>query len=256
MGMTYLVLALSTFMGTLALMQLTFSDVSDIGALLWIVMLGLYFILFIGIYICDFIYLCYQYHKTMFSAQGYLTHTLPVSPGATLAAKVLVSYLWMLLSSILSVISCAILFIIGSRGEVLRAFSDIVWEEVSQKFTELLGISFGAFITFCVCSLLVTLLYYILFIYCSMAVGQLSHANKTAFSFLAGFCIYLLMQIGSSLLLLIPGNADFSRMMMFGIGSSRSIRPMLVSSLVYTALFTAVMYAVCLIINKKRLNLE
>ncbi len=45
-------------------------------------------------------------------------------------------------------------------------------------------------------------------------------------------------------------------MMMFGIGSSRSMRTLLVSSLVFTALFTAAMYAACLIINKKRLNLE
>ena len=73
---TWIVLAAATLMGSLALYRLDQGNHSDttFSVVMNVIMLVLYIIALIGIFYVDFIYLCYHYHKTMYSSQGYLTH--------------------------------------------------------------------------------------------------------------------------------------------------------------------------------------
>ena len=78
MFMTYGVLAVFTLMASVALyhMDRGLTSENTFAAVLSTTMLILYVIAIVAIYCVDFIYLIHHYHKTMYSAQGYLTHTL------------------------------------------------------------------------------------------------------------------------------------------------------------------------------------
>lgn len=59
--------------------------------------LGLYAILAAGVSFCLLIYLGVRFYRTMYTDEGYLTHTLPVTKGQILASKLIVSGIWELL---------------------------------------------------------------------------------------------------------------------------------------------------------------
>lgn len=252
---TYVVLAFATIMGSLALIRLDQGSTADgtFLSLLSMVMLVLYIIAIIGIYCIDFIYLCYHYNKTMYSSQGYLTHTLPVSPAATFSTKILVFFTWMLISSVLSVISVLILLQIGSGGEFFQAFADVSWSTVAQQVNELFGISAGFLIFLFLVESLLGILLYIMWITASMAIGQLFQKNRIAFSILAAFCLYIINQIISSLFLVASGYNTG----LFLEGELRSfMNTVMGGSIFITIIFLVLLYGICIYINKKKLNLE
>lgn len=77
-----------------------------------------------------FIYLVVRYYRTMFSSQGYLTHTLPVRKWEIFWSKVLVSGFWLIIVYIGLLVSVfgLILLTAGAEASV---------EEVLQAFREL-----------------------------------------------------------------------------------------------------------------------
>lgn len=140
---TWIVLAAATLMGSLALYRLDQGNHSDttFSVVMNVIMLVLYIIALIGIFYVDFIYLCYHYYKTMYSSQGYLTHTLPLSPAAAFSVKIFAFFIWMLASSVLLVISVLVLLNVGSGGEFFSTISTFMWDEFIQSVNELFGIS-------------------------------------------------------------------------------------------------------------------
>lgn len=68
------------------------------------------FVLFIfAIMIATFVYLAARMQKSLFSDEGYLTHTLPVSPGKLLFSKILVFCTWSVLDILCVTLSILIL---------------------------------------------------------------------------------------------------------------------------------------------------
>ena len=252
---TYAALIFATLMGALALFQISRGNAPDntFFNIVNISLLIIYGIVIVGVYCMDFIYLSYQYYKTMYSSQGYLTHTLPVSPAAVFGSKILVFFVWMLASSILSVLSLIILLEGGSGGDFFDTLQDFSWRGFSESVSELFGMSAVLLIfLFSVISLLGILLY-ILWITASMAIGQLSQKNRTMYSILAAFCFYVLNQIISTSFLGICGYSTGA----FLEGNLRSFMHIIIgSSIGMTSLFIVVLYGICFYINKKKLNLE
>jgi hypothetical protein len=68
-----------------------------------------------------FVLLIWRYYKNLYSNEGYLTHTLPVHPSLLLWSKLIVSFVWTLLS-----------YLVGAAVVAAVFLSDIV--ESSDKF--------------------------------------------------------------------------------------------------------------------------
>lgn len=252
---TFAVLAVATLMGSIALRQVDRGTAGNgnFFTAISVIMLILYFIAIIGIYCVDFIYLCYHYHKTMYSSQGYLTHTLPVSPAAVFNVKILTIFIWTLASTVLSTLSVLILLQVGSGGEFFGAFADLSWDGFSRSVRELFGMSAGCLLFLFFVEFVLSILWYIMWITASMAIGQLFQGSRTGFSILAGFCIYMVNQIASTVYLAAFGynldeflNGNFKSFMNYVMGGSIGI----------TAVLLILLYLICLYINKRRLNLE
>lgn len=256
MLVTYGALALATIMGSLSLYQLNYADEQGMQTFaVWIVLLCVYFFAVVGIYVGDFIYLCAHYHKTMYSAQGYLTHTLPVSSAAVFGAKTLTAYIWMLISSFVSMLSVLIVLQVSTRGAFGRAVSIDNWELISRHINEDTGLSAGVFLFSVIINLLLSLLIILLHIYASMAIGQLFNTRRAAFSILAAFCLYMLQEALGLILLAV---SQFS--LLYNTASrmeaARLLYRVLFGGTALNIVFAAFLYAVCLSINQKRLNLE
>lgn len=252
---TWLVLAVATLMGSLALYS-RIGQENHSEATFFVIISGviliLYIIALIGIYCVDFIYLCYHYYKTMYSEQGYLTHTLPVSPVATFGVKIFTFFVWMLTSSVLLACSVLILIDVASGRELFIAlFSS--WGEFAREAEDLFGMSAPFLIFIFIAETFLGLLWKILWITASMAIGQLFQSGRAGFSILAGFCIYMVNQIVSTIFLAATGynlnsflEGEFRSFMNYVIGGSTGISIVLI----------VLLYGICVYINKKKLNLE
>lgn len=252
---TFAALVIATLIGSLALYRLNFKTVEDgtFVTIMSIIMVVLYAIVIIGVYCVDFIYLCYHYHKTMYSSQGYLTHTLPLSPTAIFGAKILVFFVWMLVSTLLSVFSFLILLQAGTGGSFLEEIRSLTWSDFSRDVYDLFGMPAGLLLVlFTVVSLLGILLY-ILWITASMAIGQLSRKNRTVCSILAAFCFYIINQVVSTLMLVACG---YSNGALLNGELTSFMHLIFAASITTTLVFIAVLYGICIYINKKKLNLE
>jgi len=252
---TFIVLAIATIMGSLALYRLDQAGMEEgtFFSIFSVIMIAVYVVAIIGIYCGDFIYLCCHYHKTMYSSQGYLTHTLPVAPIATFSVKILVFFIWMAVSTLLSILSVLVLFQIGTGGEFLRAFAGYSWEAFSEDVASLFGFSAGFLFFIGIVESIIAMLYYILFVTASMAIGQLFQKNRTAFSILAGFGLYMANQIISTIYLVINGYSTNA----FMGGNARSFMLNIIGgSIAISIIFVAALYGICIYINKRKLNLE
>ncbi len=261
MLVTYVALIIATLMGSLSFYQLTTNDLwatSKIAETVYVILFAIYIFALIGIYIGDFIFLCHRYYKTMYSTEGYLTHTLPVSPISVLSAKMLTAFVWMILSSILTVVSVFVMISIGTGENLLHVLWNLDWHSITKDFEEI-GMSMGFFVSIALLELLVGILYYILFVYASMAIGQLFNTSKIGYSILAGFCIYLLQQLSGTITLAITGyNGLFRAATQNGdvSGFGHTLHSVMIISLLFTIMISALLYVVCVYINKKKLNLE
>jgi len=61
-------------------------------------LLVLLILLGIGEVMMTYVVVFYRYYKNLYNSEGYLTHTLPVPPRQLLTSKILVSFIWLLIS--------------------------------------------------------------------------------------------------------------------------------------------------------------
>ena len=76
-----------------------------------------------SIAIFTYIYSGYHFHKNVFTDQGYLTNTLPVTPSQLLLSKELAALLWLLIDVV--VISISIFILVGSTEPVSYTHLDV-----------------------------------------------------------------------------------------------------------------------------------
>lgn len=252
---TWAILVVATLMGSFALYRLdqgNNSDATFFGIMNGIILV-LYVIALIGIYCVDFIYLCYHYHKTMYSSQGYLTHTLPVSPAATFGVKILAFFVWMIASSVLLAVSVLILLQVGSGGEFFDTVLSFSWPEFAQQVNEIFGMSIPLLIFLFASSAISGILWRILWVTASMAIGQLFQSGRMGFSILAGFGIYMVNQIINTLFLVCSGYSTGA----FLDGSFRDFMTTIMGGgITISVVMLIALYGICIYINKKKLNLD
>lgn len=212
-----------------------------------------------ALFVVSYVYMCVHFYKTMYSDQGYLTHTLPVGQMSTFNVKLLVSFCWLLLSLIILFLSIFALGCAANRGFSFDADFDIILADFKNMF----GMSFGAFSAYLIFAMIISCLQYLLMVFASGSIGQLFTKHKIGASIGAGIVFYMLGQIAASILMVLTGyfgfmnnvNAaayDASENVAFGTAFSS----MLSSGLIFSTIECIIFYIVCMVIIKKHLNLE
>ncbi len=178
------------------------------GAMLIFASLGLYLLLLMGAMYGIMIYQGVHFYRTMYTDQGYLVHTLPVTPHQILISKTLVSGIWMLLVN-LSLVVSMIALVVSLIMSMLRgaqpgmSFGDF-WTQVVTVFEyefamepELKGF-FIAYLAVMGVSVLLSPFFSVIMMFGGLTIGQLSKKYKVMMSILSYIGVLIVYTIFTS----------------------------------------------------------
>ena len=234
---------------------------SVISVILGILGLLSYAVMLIAISFGFTLWLSLRFYRSMYSDQGYLTHTLPVKPVHVLVAKVVTGGLCMLILSIALYAMVLFLVLLGaakvldlSMGELLHSF------QVNVKFfldviKEQAGISFtGSGVIFLI-SLFLTPFTTVSIIFGSLTLGQYSWKNKGLMGIIAYLIVRVAMKFVSGIVglamtvLQISQPVGFASSVMRANGSS-------LGTLAINLIFAVALFFWSIHVVQNRLNLE
>lgn len=226
----------------------------------------LYYFGIIGCSVGTMLIIAIRFYKTTYTDQGYLTHTLPVTPATLLAAKTITSvlcYLAMLawvFATIMIILGAIYLHVSNISGYDKVYIDRMVGEalsDISMSFKEEYGISLGGFITFYVVFMIIACISAIMIVLGCVSLGQLYTKHRIIGAIIAYFAIISVQQVVSYIAMLptyskmLRAEALSETIPMFEI-----ISPTMIISLLWAVAVSIIMHIVNLHMMTKRLNLE
>ena len=170
-------------------------DIPDSLAMFWVMSVVssvfMYIIILMGTVYGNIIYLGVHFHKTMYTDEGYLSHTLPVSSHQLLGSKILVGAVWTFImqcavaaSVLILIFSLAFamepdLFRNVSVSEFYEAFNDIYWDDFSV----------GHYLGTWILTILINPVCSVIILFGALTIGQLSKKHKAIMGIVAYFAI-------------------------------------------------------------------
>ena len=248
-----------TIIGMIMLGLKVFSFNGMVSTLLAISLVLFYILAIIALFIVTYIYLMVRFYRSMYSSEGYLTHTLPVSTFSVLNTKILVSVFWAFLTMALSSVSvlALILTAVSSTGDISSADWSVFWTELEYVF----GMSAGSLTAWMLLFMLVSCFSGLLMIYCSISIGQLFNKYKGGAAIVTYVIIYIVLQVVNMIVSL---SRSLHAMNPFYYATiydeAETFRDIFggtfTSSLIQSMILIIIYYAVCAYISNKKLNLE
>ena len=93
-----------------------------------------YYFAFIAIGIMWIVCVIQSFNKKFFTKEGYLTFTTPISIDSLIISKLIVNFIWFLLTVVAYIISFLILFFAATRGQLFREMFDVIIQMVQLCF--------------------------------------------------------------------------------------------------------------------------
>ena len=151
---------------------------ADVSRFMTIMLWLLFYFALIAVSLGITIYLAVHFYKTMYTDEGYLTHTLPVSGRELLWSKLIPMAAWSLLTMLVVVLA---VLIFGGMGMLFAGREGIVdmtviWEEIHKLIRQMQlmgGSSLTAFIISMVYIMIVGIFNGPMMLAASIAIGQL-----------------------------------------------------------------------------------
>lgn len=224
-----------------------FADV-QLFETIFMVTCSIYAITVIVAVVVNFVYLCYQFYRSMYSEQGYLTHTLPVKTTQILNVKVAVSFGYLFLTGVLSILSFVIIGMAADGIQVGTMFAMIA--QAVRETAEILQIPGAVFVLFVLLMFVFGCLNALLLFFAGSSIGQLFHRSKGAYGIAAGIALYYCSQI-VSLILVVLGYFVYVQ-----LSEKRDIAWAMAGGGLLAFSWTVVYYMICRVIVQKHLNLE
>lgn len=199
------------------------------------------------------IYIANRFYKNVFTDQGYLTNTLPVTPTQIILSKGFVGILWMVIDFMFLCLSMIILFATG------RFFSDFA--EFMQEFGRALvdatdELSFWLTLI----SMILAPIAMVLEMYFSVSVGNLFSGHKVLGAVGTFIGIYTIQQIITTIGMTLTGYKIFTVMDSNSVTAQaqvmNTLNSTLILSLVITIACTAAFWFGTKYIMTKKLNLQ
>lgn len=228
----------------------------------------LYFIMLAAVAIGIIAYLGLRFYRTMYTSEGYLTHTLPVTEGRLLFAKTFISGIWTLIISLATIVSVFFLlvFMVGALLPAGYTMADF-WEEFQEFYRQYfsvmlsemeaeLGMNFSLYLIYLIISLVLGSFAGIMTLFGAISMGQLFAKHRVLMAIVSYIGISMVRGIFTSVV-----QAVITGIYVSGQGDSPAILGSYINtnsivSLVITLLFGGVLYLVSWLVNTRKLNLE
>ena len=215
------------------------------------------------------IFLGIRFYRSMYTDEGYLSHTLPVTANQLFLSKVLVSGVWYLFITIgigISVVALIVslmtgLLNIGELSSVLTQYNGNIWEFMADAFYELgrtyeeeMGINLSHYVITLLLTYVVGPFITMVTLFGALTIGQLSSKHKG----LMGILAYAGLTILSSII-----GSTVQSAFMFGTNVMSSSGGFSVTTnmaydinVITSLLIAAIMYGVSYYIMNRKLNLD
>ena len=229
--------------------------------ILSVVTLLLYFVMLIVVLVGIVVYLAVHFYKTVYTDEGYLTHTLPVTKHQLLFSKILVGGLWTMIIYAMVYLSVILLGI--------SLFSTILpddytfarfWAEFGDLVTELkldlegqFGLNFVVYRIFILLSVLIGPFMAMATVYGAISLGQLFTRHRVLMAIVSYIGIGMLNGILGSVVQSAIGLNDVIQTST-NIGSYFDMN--LITSFGLNLIIAVALYMVSWFVMSKRLNME
>lgn len=228
-----------------------------------IFMMMIYMIMLVGVLYGMLIYVAVHFYKTMYTDQGYLTHTLPVTKHQILGSKILTGGIWYMIIALAVYLSMFLWFASLVGAVIPEGFSlASAWKEIAPEIESVfeafethlgwnLKATFGYIIAYTVLAPFASLA----IIFGSISLGQLFHKARVLMAIVFYIGITVIMSLLISLF------QSFGSMNMYtGLVEEMEIgkylNGILGFALVMNLTLAVVMYFVSHFIISKKLNME
>lgn len=216
----------------------------------------LFAMLLVGMFVMTFVVMIQRFCKNLLSDEGYLMFTLPVETWKHITSKLLVSVIWGLGSIAATILSIIIL----AFEEIFREglLADFFWN--MSQFFNMFGSTSGFAVLELILAAITVMVFGVLIIYASVALGHLVNQHRTLASIGAVLALNAITQILFYFATTIP-KIDGMEQFMESLDVSLHYTVSLFHWVMwFTIVFFALLSAGCFFttnhILKKRLNLE
>ena len=215
-----------------------------------------YFLAIVACFAAVFVMAVIRFYKNLYTAEGYLSFTLPVTPAQHIFVKLATAVALMLLTVVSTIVSFAI-FSAGELGiEVVKAGGYLF-----KKLYEVTGISLWFYIPELILVFTASLATSLLFYYTCISLGQLFKKNRILGAFGVYFIFYIATQILNTIVMVIwtilAGSGVFDKMWEFiGDNIIAVLHFVFVGSAVLFAAVSVGHFFINRLIMLKKLNLE
>lgn len=163
------------------------------------------------------IFVYVRFYKNLFTTEGYLMHTLPVAPIQLFHSKLIVGFSWSIFNCLLTLFSTAALGFsaivrVAKDENIDNVYRFFLGDSISNNhnqtfsFAEMFGYPPATFVILLLLLLLTGCLVSILMGYLSILLGQLMEKFKLAASIGFYIVIYLIIQMVTSVAILLPNS--------------------------------------------------
>ena len=198
-----------------------------------------------------------RFYKNMFSAEGYLTHTLPVTAGQHILVKAVTAVCVNWVSVIVALLSVFIAIPYEEMKETLDGFLYIFGQLLALDSMQSIWVGLEYFILLVLSSFSSVMLYY-----ACISLGQLSKKNRILAAVGVYFLYYILTQIVSTVVtIILTALASMSVYLydiLFWVGEHpmEAYHTIMWVIIVFSLLFAIAEYLVIRWVLTKKLNLE
>lgn len=161
--------------------------------------IGIFFLYYFGLIACSLVVsllIAIRYYKTMFTDEGYLTHTLPVTRSQLYWSKLLAAFGYQVYTLVLVLLSVvAVVSTVVIRLSSLDGFC----EELSELFSDMIadmGMPLFTFYTiFYILFILISSFVGVIIMYACITLGQLFRKHRIIGAIIAYFIVTIAMQV-------------------------------------------------------------
>lgn len=230
---------------------------------------------YISIIVAAFVFIIYfgvRFYKNLYTDEGYLMHTLPVTTRQLIVSKLLISALWNFLSSLLVfasmmalMYSCLTTLIPKEAWAEVSPILKQYLPEIAATFKNYAGISFTGFSIFFFFFTILSSFSGMAIIYVCISIGQLFKKHKVAASVVTYLVVTTLVQTITTIAIL-PTSFRFVNIATSSIMSNNPIEvaiapfasmvPIFYFTAIASIIITVVCYFVSEYITKRNLNLD
>lgn len=230
-----------------------FTAIQIIGS----IVTGMFALISICSFLLVFVIAIVRFYKNLMRDEGYLMHTLPVKTWQLILSKLLATYIWSIITTIVFAISISIvMWDFTWLFDIFREFGALKAELIAAGGNGLIW-----FLWYILIAVILSPFMFMSQVYFSFSIGNLVNKGKLGISILVYFGTYIVIQIIAVITMVImmfsSGFVDEAvSMTITDAEAFNFLNPMFTAVMIISVGISIIFYAISNVIFTKKLNLE